>query len=260
VAGGLLVRPDFIGPDAGILAMRYDEELCRDALSRLLRQRGLNDSWSEGTEPPDWFLEVAGQRFAVEVTSIHGVTSFDGQERNWTQISHELTPFAQNVCDEVQSIVTIPGVFFVDFSPIPNLKSHKQEIVQALVEYFRGYSPGRDAAESRVIARFQVGEVAVYRSSGVGNALVAGALLAGSRVSRLTDQLTDILPDAVRKKVSKMKAISEPVILVILDQYGFQRAIGEWRSRLPAEVSRFEAVVRVRGESAELIYGDLPFG
>ena len=238
--------------------MRYDEEQCREAFSRLLQQQGLEDLWTEGTEPPDWFLEVGGQIFAVEVTSIHGSTNLAGRELTWVQLSKDLPSFAGDVCREVEARVRIPGWFTVDFPAIPHIKSHRAAIVQALVDYFEACGTSPSPSGWNTVLRLEGREIAVYRMSETGSALDSRSLLTGAAISRLDDQLSIILPKAISTKARKMRDILHPVILVILDEYGFQRSIEEWRGYLPAEVSSFMAVVRVRQGNAEVIAGVLP--
>jgi hypothetical protein len=240
--------------------MRHDEELCREAVSRLLQQRGIEDLWKEGTEPPDWFLEVAGQLFAVEVTSIHGSTNLGGREHTWVQLSNELAPFSKDICREVEARVQIPGWFTVNFPAIPHIKNHRSAIVEALVDYFEDSDSAPHFCGWHTVLRLERREVAVYRISEKGSTLDQRLLLTGAAISRLDDQLSEILPRIVSKKALKMRNITSPSILVILDEYRFQRSVEEWRARLPPEVSCFMAVVRVQQGNAEVVSGALPIG
>jgi hypothetical protein len=247
--------------------MRDDEELCREALDTLLKQRGIQGLWKEGTEPPDWFLEVEGQTFAVEVTSIHGSTNLDGRDQTWVQVSKELTSFTNNVCSEVEGRVQVPGRFTVRFPAIPNIKTHRSAMVQALVKYFETPALTSNLHEWHTVLRLEGREVAVYKMSETGASLAPQALLTGTAISRLDNKLSEILPVVVLRKAQKMAKIDYPAILVILDEYGFQRSIEEWQARLPPEASRFMAVVRVQWEhgrgqrrNAEIVSGALPVG
>jgi hypothetical protein len=48
------------------------EEFCRSRFDAYLQQRNVSEriEWQEGPEPPDYYLAVGDQRFAVEVTTI----------------------------------------------------------------------------------------------------------------------------------------------------------------------------------------------
>ena len=241
--------------------MRDDEEQCREALSRLLQQRGIKDLWTEcRPDPPDWFLEVGNQVFAVEATSIHGTTNLGGREHTWVQLCNELRRFAKNVLSEVEARVHVPGWFTVDFPAIPRIKNHRDAIVQALVDYFERYGSSPSPLGCHAVFRFERREVAVYRLTATGSALDSRVLPTGAVISRLDNQLSTILPRTISTKAWKMRNISHPAILVILDEYGFQRSVEEWRTYLPAEVSSFTAVVRVRQGKAEVVSGALPLG
>jgi len=238
--------------------MRRDEELCRQALSLLLKQRGLDDYWSEGDDPPDWLLNTVDRRFAVEVTSIHGFTNLGRKNCTWTQLGTELLSFGAEVCSEVETKVNLSGCFLVSFPPIPKLKKRKPEIVQALIRYFETQGSTADPVMQSMVLRPEGWGVAVWKVKEEGSALVAQALPTGAFVTHREDQLEGLLASAMRNKVHRLKNVVEPVILVILDQYGFQRSIEEWRACLPCETSYFEAVVRVQGKNAEPVTGILP--
>lgn len=241
------------------LYMRYDEEFCKHALSSLLREQGIAACWREGDDPPDWLLEIAGKRFAVEVTSIHGTTNLDGHQRTWTQLSQELSAFGHEVCREVQERVQVRGRFMAGFPPISKLKRYRHEIVQNLITYFESRRLATNRMSRDIVFRADGHDITVWSLGAGVSVLVPLPLLAGRWIVRLEDQLTDQLVGVVRKKTEKLKDIKEPKILVILDQYGLQSSLEAWQSRLPAEMSNFEAVVRVQGGRAEVVAGFLPF-
>jgi hypothetical protein len=211
--------------------MRADEDLCRRALDSLLQEHGVQGNWSPGCEPPDWFLEVAGQEFAVEATSIHGLTAMGEKSYNWTKLSVELLAFGEAVCREVESKVNIPGCFFVSFPSMPNLKSRKSEIVQAIISYFETDEP-REKPKNSIVLRVGKSEISVRKIGELGGSLIPQALPTGAFITRRDEQLESLLTTEIRKKLHKLRNVAEPVVLLVLDRYGFSRELS--RSGKPA--------------------------
>lgn len=237
--------------------MRYDEELCKDAFDSLLRENGLEAHWLDGREPPDWFLDIGGKRIAVEVTSIHGHTNLGDASRSWTGLSKELLAFGAGVCKEVESRISIPGLFLIPFLSTPMLKKLRKKLVTALVAYFEKDALLVDTMTPQIVLYAEGRKISVWKVNEEGCALVAQALPTGGFITSQDDQLRNLLASTIKKKAEKLKMVDKPMILIILDLYGFQRSIEEWRTRLPHETSCFEALVRVQGKDAELISGTL---
>ena len=203
--------------------MRYDEEMGREALSTLLKHFGAEGIWKEGPDPPDWFLDVAGQPIAVEITSVHGSTEINGRGHTWLQLSKELLRFAEEVCSEVETRAPIEGCFVVSFPAVPRIKSQRSAIVQALTVYFETLGSTSSPGSWHTVLSLEGRDVAVYKIRDAGSSLISQALLTGAVISRLEDQLSEILFRTVSSKALKMSEIPYPAILVILDEYGFQK-------------------------------------
>lgn len=164
--------------------MKYGEKVCQQALSSLLRDSGTDHDWSGGNDPPDFFLEVSDQRFAVEVTSIHGTTRFESGGRTWTQLSNELLQFGKEVCHEVQAGVAVQGCFVVSLPPVTNLKKRKPEIVKALVDYLDTRGREAEPMTDRAVYQADSRKITVWKMRREGSSLVARALPTGAYITR----------------------------------------------------------------------------
>ena len=121
--------------------MKPDEELCRRVLDQLLKEQGFKPNWIDGDEPPDYFLQLGNRRLAVEVTSIHGFTSFAGKDHSWAKLSKELLSFGEEICSKIESSIEITGCYLLSIPAMPKLREWKIEISQALVRYLRTEAP-----------------------------------------------------------------------------------------------------------------------
>ena len=237
--------------------MRADEEMGRKALDSLLREYGEDREWTKGTEPPDYYLNFKGRRLAVEITSIHGFTDLNGRKYPWIELEKHLLPFGDDICAKIESKVRVDGCFFITFPSIPSLEKRKAEILRGLTGYFQTEACETDRISSQAVLRIEGREVSVMKISEEGSGLIAGTLPTGAFITHREDQLQELLTGAIETKSKKLRKIEEPAILVILDYYGFQRGIDEWRERLSNEAPNFEAIVRVQGGEAELVSGRL---
>lgn len=236
--------------------MRQEEERCCRALEALLISRGVDAHCVQGPDPPDAVLTTTSGKFAVEITSIHGITNLDGKDFAWTGLVKDLLSFGACVCDEVEAKVAVPGCFVISFPGIPQLRYLKSGIVGALVQHFQASAGARPSSYSTV---FRSGgkKVSVWKVKDEGSALVPQALPTGSLVGPRPNQLDILLTGAVNGKAQKLKRVADPKILVIDDQYLFQRSAEEWRTCLSGGVCPFQAVIRVQCGMAELICGTL---
>lgn len=240
--------------------MRYDEEICRCAVDLLLREHGFQPEWIDGTEPPDYFLTINMRRFAVEMTSIHGFTKLNRKNHTWTQLGKGLLSFGDEVCREVESKVIISGCYIINLPSMPKLKKWRKDVVQSLVTYFEQYAYRMAEMAQEVILRPERRAITLWKVGKEGSALIVQALPTGAFITHREDQLSDLLGTVIRTKAHKLLAVIEPCVLVVLDQYGFQCGIGEWRKCLPTESSHFEAVIRVHRNKAELVTGGFEIG
>ena len=224
--------------------------------TRFLREYGKDREWTKGKEPPDYYLNFKEGRLAVEITSIHGSTDLNGRKYPWIELEKHLLPFGDDVCEKIESKVRVAGQFLIAFPSIPSLKERKNKILRSLTEYFQTEACETDRI-SHTVLRIDGRKVSVMKMSEEGSGLIAAALPAGELITDGEDHLRELLTGAVQKKSDILKKVSDPAILVILDCYGFQRGIDQWRERLPNEASNFEAIVRVQGGEAELVSGRL---
>ncbi len=171
--------------------MRADEELCRKALDSLLKEYGDDPEWTKGKEPPDYFLNFRGRRFAVEITSIHGETDLNGRRHSWIELDKNLLSFGADVCEKIKSEVRVHSCYLIGFPSIPDLKNQQNEIVRILTLFFHKEACKGDWMSAHVVLQSKGREISVWKLSEKESGLVAAALPTGAFITNGEDQLQE---------------------------------------------------------------------
>lgn len=237
--------------------MRYDEELCKDALDKLFRKNGLSTKWSDGPDPPDYYVILDGEKLAVEITSIHGQNKLDGKEFPWIQLSKELLDFGEKICRQVDSEVNIQGSYILSLPPISNLNDYKKKVLNLTLEYFDSGPESLKPISRKVISRIDNKEIVIWKIKDSGNVIVPQSLPSGAMVSRPIYQLSKLISSSIESKVEKLREFDKP-ILAILDRYGFERDIEKWKNCIPkSSADVFKSIIRVQNNTAKIITGNI---
>jgi len=238
--------------------MRYDEELCKEAVNELLKEYGVSPNWEDGPDPPDYFVEVDNEKYAVEVTSIHGVTELEGNRYTWTQLRNDLLDFGQKICDQIESEVTIKGSYILSLPPLPSLKNQKSKILKSALNYFNSNSEITRAISKVTVFKSKNKVVDIWKIKDTGSSIIPQSLPGGALITKKEEQLSERLKTAIESKIQKLKHFKYPKILVILDLYGFERSKEEWEDRIPENSANFfECIIRVQNNQAQFIKGKI---
>src|SRR5918996_981525 len=121
---------------------RKDEEFCREVFSRYLqREVGLNKfKWREvpqSAEPPDYVLEIVGQRFAVEITGLMDVEEVGGCSYTSEALNSALVRFCGRLEQDVKDAGILNGLHVLSLEPLAYLKARTPEIRQRALDYMR---------------------------------------------------------------------------------------------------------------------------
>jgi hypothetical protein len=238
--------------------MRYDEELCKEAVSKLIKENGGSPHWEEGPDPPDYFVEIDNVKYAVEVTSIHGFTELENKRYTWTQLSNELLDFGQEICDQIELKVTVKGSYFLSLPPLPSLKDQKSKILKCALNFFNLNSLNTGVTSKNTIFKIKNKEVEIWKVKDTGSAITPMSLPGGALITRREEQLSGLLKVAIESKIQKLKGFNYPKILVILDRYGFERSKDEWKDNISeSSTNFFKSIIRVQNNNAQYITGEI---
>ncbi len=234
------------------------EGAAKRALEALLTRLGVSfQSTIVDRDPPDLHLEMLGRRFAVEITSIHGSTTVGGKQWSWPGLAKELLSVGGEICKLVSAATVIPGTFMIYLPPLRRLKASRGSIVEGATRYMQTTAGEERSGSRTIVCRVDATEISILKRREEGNSLDPVALPAGGLITRHERKLAALLRHAILQKLHKLRQVAKPWLLVIHDDYGFQRTMAEWQACLPEEVAQFAALIRVQGAIAELVAGAL---
>ncbi len=118
------------------------EEFCRSRFDAYLQQRNVSEriEWQEGPEPPDYYLAVGDQRFAVEVTTISDkIDVGSGKEIEREKLVEYRKRLVSEVEGEARKEGILRGSYHVKFAPLLppqfDLDRHRRQIKRRLLLY-----------------------------------------------------------------------------------------------------------------------------
>lgn len=127
--------------------MRHDEIAAVEGFRQYLLSKGMRVGPREdGADPPDFYLTVEGERFAVEVTNLIDEIETNGPyipRLSYTNSVHKLTT---EIEEESRNTGTLKGhyVFWINgpFESFPKLKEHIKSKSMTFLEQTKDTSPG----------------------------------------------------------------------------------------------------------------------
>lgn len=225
--GGLRSAPLICKP---LSVMRNSErrwsELCaRRALGRYYRTRGVATYWQRGSEPPDWWVDIDGVRFAVEVTRAFGSVEPAGHEGN--RPAEQQWAFFRNLGREINALVAgIPGAgsHYLHMHSMVVSATERKELLDRVRQYVLRHLSYSEAAEEVLFRKKGRGTYATIsikketnKGAGVGWSYSSHILpVSGPSIEH---ELQTIVTSAVSSKTSRTVKLVEPKILVIVDTY-----------------------------------------
>lgn len=222
--------------------MKPDEEFCQTAYHRFLKEQGFKKvEWDDGTEPPDYFVEVDGIPRAVEVTRVIGTTQVGSQPMSNQMLDDSLHKAFEMMKQRIQTTEPIAGTYLIHIQPTPNMKETIPSIESEAREYMRDTRHCEIAPYKRLPGNWRIRKVA-----GAPSLLAHAGMISGFKWEiEANDELQQLLTVAVQKKVSKLSKLVGPIALLLFDEY---RAADKntWTKFLPQEAKlRFDWILRI---------------
>jgi len=221
----------------------------------------LDISWIEvnpAYEPPDWYLEIGPERYAVEATSIVEYLSDLGPNVSSVSISASL----HDLVDEVEAIARSQGIlnggYWVELAPLPDFNKNREWLREALINYVRD-TCDMDEAEQKDFGKIKDSNLSIrkFRSDKdyIGE-MISFGVKSGHEASI---ELSQYIATSISKKAHLLRNIGEPIILLILDSYNYSH-LADWKEaisglKIPVGIS---VVARTEpGSPADIIYSAL---
>jgi len=226
----VFARPQF-APTPGSVRPRYkhlEERLSMRCLAEHLRKRlpRKDVRWrSERDDPPDFWLRVAGTRFAVEVTKVVEILGQHPTRYSSLGLKHLYTyelPRAIEV--RARDHGCLCGKYWLTVSRAPRID--RTAIVAKAAQYIRRTKQDREGA-AVLLHKDRSGILEIQKHSGDGASVLLATWARGMKWEGLIrDQLTALLEDCVCTKRRKLEKKGVPlvcsnIVLVLDDEYRF---------------------------------------
>lgn len=218
--------------------MTVDREVfCQDSFDKYLRKifQTNNISWQrvpKGEDPPDFYLSLNSELYAVEVTStevMRDVTLGEGQVREHTyEVSH--TNLIKEVEREAQNRGILSGLYIVDFlKPLTDQNFHKvkEVVVEELLSYVQRTSRLIESPVEPILYQYStVCRIGKIRGNITG-VFEAFSDAVWTEAPENAEKICKMLQSAITTKKKKLlqKGETAPKILLLLNTYPFANEI-----------------------------------
>jgi len=198
--------------------MRKDEEFCKEQFDEFLRlKERLDICWTEGAEPPDYYLNIGNKRFAVEVTNLMEEVNIGGQEMSHLGFRSTILRFIKRVEEEARQNGILNGAYVVNFKPHDDFGKKKSKIKKEILDYIQETQNSPDAIRKHLLGQ---GRLSWYikKDNNTKKYLTCGTFDAKWEGQAQTE-LCLLLEKVIKGKSRKLNRIKLPKILLILDRY-----------------------------------------
>ena len=211
------------------MVKRLDEEFCRSKFHTLLQER-LRYSpeqirWEEvrpWEEPPDYYLWVEGQKFAVEVTSIVEMLPLEPNPVSSVGVSSALRTFVDKIEAQAKQQGILQGVYVISLQPLHHFQQVKDLLSRLLLQYIRE-TRSVDKAPSQVVFQQRHARWAIQKIAGGGDNNYVGEIISfdGKWEGEAFQELCVLIQRALSTKATKLRRLTLPIILLLLDRYHY---------------------------------------
>src|SRR5262245_40677912 len=101
---------------------RIDEICARDAFAPHLQARGYPGAvWEPGSQPPDWYLTLTAECYAVEVTQVMETVAVGGLKLSERGLTGALNRAVADLEEEAKRAGILSGAYHIHVCPLPDL-------------------------------------------------------------------------------------------------------------------------------------------
>lgn len=208
--------------------MRRDEEFCKNAYDTFLRlQYQSNDIvWSDGDEPPDYYLNLCGVKFAVEVTSVLEKATLGNKNIDHLEIDKSIKSFIEDIQKDAIAKGFLNGAYIVRYKPLMDFGKQKQFISTRIKDYLQRTQNVSAAPAEDIVGKGHLGWYIwkVHSNKSYLTGTTEDAKWEGEAI----DALCKLLNKALETKAKKLERISLPKILLLHDRFVWIDA-NQWR-------------------------------
>jgi hypothetical protein len=236
--------------------MRKDEEHCKTAFDTFLKQQyqALDIVWADGdrNKPPDYFLQIRSNKYAVEVTSIIERTMFGNRIMEHIEIDKSIKNFIESIKRDAIDKNILNGAYIVRYKPIIDFGKQKQAISIRIRDYLLRTQSVSSAPEEVIAGQghlrwyiYKVHSDKSYLSVTTGDAKWNG---------EAEGELVALINEALEEKVKKLINIPLPKILLLYDRFVWIDA-SKWNKYLGKlnNVDQFHTIFLISDKSVNSV-------
>ncbi|MCK4659661.1 MAG: hypothetical protein KAV82_09100 [Phycisphaerae bacterium] len=201
-----------------------------------------------GCEPPDFWLDVNGRRFAVEVSTI--------------RVEHEKTCW-ESLCKLVKQIEstailagTLSGRYHIRASAeLPRPRKARKALEAAIREYVCETRTANSSPERELwVDGMLFGHIRKYAAENAKLHLMGGLTNTGASEHEIRDELQRLLNERISRKRKKLADCEHPTILVLYDCYWLEDEMAGFVERIKEspDTSFFHAVFLIHNNKDEV--------
>lgn len=242
--------------------MRAEEELCRVKMDKFLHQTNFTHaiSWRPGDEPPDYYLDLNGTSYAVEITRIVETVAIHGKPMSMRGVQQSQFDFIKAVERLAKRHNLLHGKYRVYMPrPIEDLKALKNDLTNKIFGYLED-TQGFDSFPPRLLFKKGRQSCEIEKLAPQPDTIYGPPLVLGKRGGEVIDGACLAIQKALIEKRHKLRHIHLPKIIGLLDSYAFadMRDFKECISRLAPDLADFYAVFLVENNNLLVLASQNP--
>lgn len=176
------------------------------------------DTVPQQFEPPDYYLTIEGNRYAVEVTGITDKIDLNGETYESLCVSNSLHRFVDEIEKEAKSKGILAGTYVIGLSPLSDFRVRREEIRLKLLEYIEITQNMRKAKSEKVVdngfERINIEKLDISENT-IEPVMSYTPKWKGESI----EELRYALNHSLNIKSQKLSKIYDPIILIFLDSF-----------------------------------------
>ena len=199
------------------------EEYCKNRFDQYLSTNGqiMRIVWEEGEDPPDYYVQIEDQRFAVEVTTIVESVSLGSRTLSDITATASLWRIVEEIEENAKSQGILRGIYTVHFRAHPdNIRKMRPIMVTSILEYVK-QTQNMFTAPEAIIEHEDAYICAIEKIEGDADMIAPTGPNGAKWEGEIRSQACALLTECFEKKVYKLRNIIFPKILLLYDAYHF---------------------------------------
>ncbi len=238
--------------------MKPEEELCRSKFDEFLRQAFPNSvvAWKDGDEPPDYYLDLDGERYAVEVTRIGECVSINRKPMSIRGVQQSQFRFVKVVERNAKKRGLLHGKYIVHMpKPIEDLDAIKSVLRDEIFQYLQA-TRDLDSFAPKLIFKKGRQSCEIEKLASQPDIIFGPGLM----LSKWTNEIKEGARLAIRKALAdkrhKLRNVKVPKIILLFDSYLFADAqdFKDCVAQLLPDLTDFYTVFLVSNSNAFVVF------